>query len=113
MVIDAFMQMIMGNLQSMAAYIALAIIVIASLLAALFVFQSSVTKLLYLIQGDKAFSSGIPVGYRYEEEVSERVFIPGDSLLNRPGSFQTVKKTVSRTWTKDDEYQYRRNKRDY
>ena len=88
MIIDAFMQLIMNNLQMIIGGAALAVISIAAVVVAMMIVESGASKLLGLISGD---SEGPRVGYQYEE------YVDG--------------KPQYRTWTKKDQYYYDKARR--
>lgn len=89
MIIDAFMQLIMNNLQQIIGGAVLAVISIAAVIAALLVVESGASKLLDFISGGAGSAPG--VGYQYEE------YVDG--------------KPQYRTWTKKDQYYYDKARR--
>ena len=85
MIIDAFMQLIFGNLETVIAAVVVAVIAIAALLAALIVFETGARQVLDFISGQD--SAKPRVGYQYEEYGEDG-------------------KPIYRTWTKKDQYYY-------
>lgn len=89
MIINAFLALIMPNIEVIIFAIIAAVMSIAALLAALIIFKDGASKVLNFIEGG---SPGAPkVGYQYEEWVGGR--------------------KQYRTWTKKDQYFYDKNRR--